>query len=354
MDPLTELRAAQHDKKGSEDTVSELLAALQEQIKGGQSTGDPITDVVILEFEGRKSAEDKIRSLDASLREHKGELVALQEDYHFSWGNEGCFGGGHSRSPSQLLVGRVQEPCLKFYNTTNWVEKILGKHVDAEICVDPLLTIRGDGKEHANDPVLVLRQKPSLERQKNIPLLLGLYVGLRTSDMAQARIEAITGARPSGFFGESASTSCYNYTLHVGTPAVDALFEELSLIWLLSIKERPKAKEEFYPQQRTLLLDETACRAYFDQREQQKATAKLASDNTLLETLLQATYNTRGVVKDTGLKVQADIAKLLEQAVEKNLHTQDRIFAPTYWPGVEIHVGEVVQNWCKDYKIEIK
>ena len=370
-------------QKGTQQTAEESgkeLKALQEAIRAGTSTGDHITDFVILNYSGAEEVEEKIKALDDNLRKNKGGLVALEEFYSYSWREAGCFGGGFAQYPSQILVGRIQEPYLELDESKDdLVRRMLSKGLaDGGIPVNPLLTIRGEAHVRSKKTSFLLREEPTLELRKTIPIVLLAYLRKTQQELtgleqmgqliAQDRIRVILGEDTQhlgGFHGEKATAKVHAYRLHVGTDAVDACFNHLSLVWMGQLRNEPKT-EDFYAQQRKLLLDDTTCQEYFAERERRvQATRILKTDSEVME-LLQKTYlyeekRTSAENEPENIELQKSaqffersVKELLGKAVQQGLHQEQRELTPAYLPGVRINVAELVTGLCAQYKIEIK
>ena len=377
---LDELRALRREGMTADAQAAEKLRILQESIRTGHSTGDSITDFVILNYSGAEKVEERIRALDENLRKNKGGLVALEECYSYSWGKVGCFGGDYTKNPSQILLGRIQEPFLKLDESKDdLVTRIFSKGgIDAEISVDPLLTIRGEAHADSKNTSFWLHEDTTLELGKTIPVVLLAYLqGVErelmrpqqlSESIAQERIKVILGedVRHHGRFnGERTTARVEAYNLHVGTEAVDAFAEKLSFTRLHHRYDK-LTFSEFYAQQKRLLLDDTACQEYFVEKERRVEAARVLGANIIAIELLQKVYvleekrtATEAEPQDIVLQKSVElfersVTELLGKAVKQGLHQQQREFTPAYLPGVRINVAEMVTGLCAQYKIEIK
>src|SRR3989344_6502381 len=93
---LDRLRTQEERRADASKAEVDALQLLKERIKKGHTTGDLVTDVSILYFNGDKNHEDKLRNLNNNLEKNKGGLVLVETTYAIKISDEpqGCFGGG--------------------------------------------------------------------------------------------------------------------------------------------------------------------------------------------------------------------------------------------------------------------
>ncbi len=339
---LEKLRQQQQQASGAHHASRDALLTLQKEIKAGNSTGDALTDYVILHFGGDTTVEGKIRDLQDKLKANDGKLVALEEVYSYSWGESGCFGGGISDSPALISVGRIREPYLKLeQNTDNFLNKMVTRgFCDMELVVDPCLTLQGEGRLYKDHSYLMLEERPQLHRNKNIEVVLSMYLnGTGSEQHAHSRMEAILGhdtRRRAGFRGEKTKESVLAYRLYVGEE-VDTYFEKLHLIWMHTEGPKPKTTQ-WYKEHRSLLLDDKALAAYEQEEARKLEQERIAKQDDLVGKILRYQGQDQGM------------ASLLQEALTLEIDKEKREL--DYLPGSKVKVGELVSGLCEKYGVK--
>ncbi len=326
-------------------TEAGLLASLQERIKAGQSSGDPIKDFVILYYDANSKCEEKIRALESQLREYDGQLMVQVERYQKMIHDEpqGCFGGGPMYAQkADISFGRIQAPYLTIDSTgrksENILEKISGsnayypqdvllKEWDAEITVNPLIGLRAEwqppqGHEHY---LFRVNEMPSIHREKNIQIHLLNYF-LNKSESGDIPDNPVFGGRKPRRIGGSNfvrdSWHLVGYNLCVGTQAVDAFFEKNNVYAHFMMDGLEKeinlgTGKEFYVNLRTLLLDEAALTSYLGERKRKDGKERQEQMQALVFELVQC--NTEYITHAIKLKENMEHAPEAAKSIARIL-----------------------------------
>ncbi len=266
---LKELRQAQQQAAKVSSRRQAHLRALQEKLKAGESTGNPITDRVILQFQGSQEAEEKIQGLYHSLKENENGLVAVEEAYEYSFGEQGCFGGRSSMYFVALQMGRIREPFLKMkeINDDAW-----WMFTDAEIAAEPRICSYVQSNVFRAKNFFPVQKKPAFSTRKKKPtagraakpgaplgISLGACLGLPLGEyLIIERIGQLQGRAWHGM-NDHDSYRLHTYKIYVGTAAVDERFKDVNFVLHGNDGVRsPKdyVNKDFYAEMCKLLLAE--------------------------------------------------------------------------------------------------
>lgn len=377
---------------------TEELDQPKEKIRGGESTGDPITDFVILTYSGNKEIENNIRILRDSLKNNEGGLVALEEHYTHLMGESGCHGGRFTRQKSIIYLGRLKEPFLKLGKEEQpWQRILLGQFCDAEIVVDPLAKIIGDVYGDWRAPIIT--EEPKIEHDKNIDFVLTAYLweGIPPLNMGKKLGPISVG----GFHTEAEENRLEAYNLYVGTEEVDKLFQKMNPTLRYDKEDRFNVKRQFYPTLKKLLTDEKTLVSYFEERQRREEENRVAKVDDLTIKLIESTYEvvraTRKLEKrikeipgnarrsmeavtfpgevtardevETDFKeimqiasygerqklkeLRGKVSRQLQEGLKLDMHQEQREITVSYLPGARINIAGLVTGLCEQYKVEI-
>ncbi len=398
---LTKIRKAKERGAQAGQEASASLEELRKRIRAGESTGDTISDFVILNLGDSQEHEEKLKDLRGDLQANEGGLVLVVSNYQtLLWRTQpGCFGGGdHYRYDTTLRFGRVKPPYLTFSLTEprDIMERILGQGPSFGITVDPVVLLKASSQVDSRG-FYQLGEEPQIGRENTIDVTLIKYLkNLPTRIPLSSPVEddfrsPIHGDRESELTG---------IEVIVGTEAVDNFFATASLFPRYdghSVSPDPA----LYTKLRGVLFEEAKLVAYLDERSGARERKRVARVDELTRDLFyhhsfyldevtrleKARRETPERVREmtAAITMLGDVTELavmdrdheellrlalstererlqdyarqtrtnLGEGLKLGIHREDRALQLQGYPGLTLHIGQFATGLCLFYKVNL-
>ena len=349
---LKELRELQEKGEKARQEAQHRLQELRQKIEGGESTGDHITDFVVLRYEGSTQAQEKLHTLESQLRRHEGDIVLVQDSYRTVQGQTGCFTVQDITYLTTLSFGKVAQPFLRlgqkleinqYDRRPDRLDQLQAlrsiEEYNAEVCVAASLIIRNQGLfENSID----LREGPKIGTKK---------IYFDTSRFLLGEQSPICKPYP---LDRDDVLIAGGIAIAIGSDAVQAYLKPVRFTvhnqkaW--GVSEYYLNGGELFPRIQELVVDDRKREQYLAAQKQAQEEERRGKVDVLVLELLDQKY-ARGIGGLGNVRTVQEARQKLEEGMKLQAYADDRIIQPHV--GVNLNVKEFFRNLCEIYKVEI-
>ncbi len=347
-------------EKQAKDRIQ--MGDIKTRLQAGETSGDPITDVVFLRYSGDMELETSLHNLQEKLQQHLGELVLVEERYVHHESEPACFGGVHSNNYASFSFARIAEPFLRFqeredgglaakYYQDGQLVVTSPVIMQGLVCTDNTNFFFGVSKLQVCEedflPFIPILLHPQAER---------LYPSL--DYLFRNRVKSINSERESGMLASlddltfrSGEVSFGTYVIHIGNAEVDARFEETRL---LSRGERHE-RLDLYPVIKRLVLEDQFRDAYLEEKTGRNKILQREKKKDLALRIFDLHYTLevgkeRALLSDHDRLTYTDNLKiLLQEANDLGMQNSSMKVRPAQYPGMTLEVPKMVNDLTKKY-----